>query len=299
MKISRIAYLARYFARAKFLGQKDPLLGGIKLTHRCTLKCRPCPYWHRQGPELTFEAAKTKMLELYKSGVRLLILEGGEPLLWRDGDHTLKDLVDFGRPLFYTIGATTNGTLPLEVPTDVLWVSIDGLEETHDYLRGRSFETIIKNIKASSHSNIFANITINRLNVREIPELVKYLKGLVRGVTIQFFFPYPESENLSLSWEERSWVLEELMKLKGEGYPIADSYAALRALKDNSWKCEPWMLANVDPVGRINHGCYLLNRSPEDKPCSLCGFAAHTEISLAYQFNLEAIFAGRHILRIF
>ncbi|HWI54988.1 MAG TPA: radical SAM protein [Desulfobacteria bacterium] len=299
MDISRIAYLAKYYAGAKFFNDKKPILAGMKLTHRCTLQCRQCPYWQRPVPDLKWERVLEILPSLYQRGIRILILEGGEPLLWKDGSRGIADIVNEARKYFYCVGVTTNGTLPLNIPTDVVWVSIDGLKKTHDVLRGKSFDRIIDNIRNSEHPKIFANITINRMNHLEIPELVKFLAPLVKGVTVQFFYPYPESEDLLLKWNERALVLDELIKLKKEGYPVTDSVPALRLLKTNKWVCEPWMIANVEPDGTFNHGCYLRNRTPDDDPCALCGFAAHTEISLAYQLNVPAILAGKKILGIF
>jgi len=299
MHLSRVMYLAQYYARARFLNDKRPILAGMKLTHRCTLKCRQCPYWQRPVPDLSWNDIRTLMPQLYRRGIRILILEGGEPLLWKDGSYGINDIVREARRYFYCVGLTTNGTLPLQADTDIIWVSIDGLRETHDSLRGTSFDRIIENIRKSRHSKIFANITMNRLNQSEIPDLVKFISPLVRGITVQFFYPYPESEDLLLSWEERGNILDKLIQLKKDGYPITDSVMALAALKDNSWTCEPWMIANVEPDGTFNQGCYLKNRTPDDNPCQLCGFAAHTEISLAYQLHWSAIMAGREILGIF
>ncbi len=299
MNISRIAYLAKYYAGAKVFNNKKPILAGMKLTHRCTLKCRQCPYWQRPVPDLKWERVLEILPSLYERGIRILILEGGEPLLWKDGSREIKDVVTEARKYFYCVGVTTNGTLPLNIPTDIIWVSIDGLKETHDNLRGKSFDGIIENIRNSNHPKIFANITINRLNHLEIPKLVKFLAPLVKGITVQFFYPYPESEDLRLTWAERALVLDQLIGLKREGYPVTDSVSALEALKANTWTCEPWMIANVEPDGAFNHGCYLKNRTMDDNPCTLCGFAAHTEISMAYQLNVFAIMAGKEILGIF
>lgn len=299
MKLSRIGYLAQYYIRARFLNDKRPILSGMKLTHRCTLKCRQCPYWQRSVPDISWAQVRETLPRLYERGIRVLILEGGEPLLWRDGDKTVHDVVAEAKKYFFCVGVTTNGTLPLDVKTDIIWVSIDGLRETHDALRGKSFERIITHIKESAHPKIFANITINRVNRAEIPELLGFLKPLVKGITLQFFYPYPESEDLALTWTERAAVLDRLINLKKEGYPVTDSILALNALKDNKWRCEPWMIANVEPDGTFNQGCYLKNRTPDDNPCGLCGFAAHTEISLAYQLHWEAIMAGKNILNIF
>ena len=299
MKLSRVGYLARYFVQARVFNDKKPILSGVKLTHRCTLQCRQCPYWQRSAPDLAWERVREIFPQLYERGIRIVILEGGEPLLWRDGDKTVHDLIAEARKYFFCVGVTTNGTLPLDAATDIIWVSIDGLRETHDSLRGKSFDRIISHIKESTHPKIFANITINRINRPEIPALIKFLAPLVRGITIQFFYPYPESEDLALTWEERAAVLEELIKLKKAGYPVTDSVLALKVLKDNKWRCEPWMIANVEPDGAFNQGCYLQNRTPDADPCRLCGFAAHTEISLAYQLHWEAIMAGKKILEIF
>lgn len=299
MNLSRLAYLARYYAEARFLHIKKPILAGIKLTHRCTLRCRQCPYWQRPVPDLKWEQVKETLRNLYLEGVRILILEGGEPFLWQDDGHKLNDIVKEAKKYFYCVGITTNGTLPLETDADNIWVSVDGLKETHDRLRGRSFDKIVQHIRQSSHPRIFANITINKLNYLELPDLVRYLTPLVKGITIQFFYPYSESEDLLLTWEERAKALDDLIALKKEGYPLSDSVLALEKLKNNAWVCEPWMLANVEPDGTIHKGCYLNKRTDDQDPCHYCGFAAHTEISLAYQLHPGAILAGRQILKIF
>ena len=85
-------------------------------------------------------------------------------------------------------------------------------------------------------------------------------------------------------------MLERLIALKREGYPLLDSVAALQHLKDNTWRCHPWLIANVEPDGRLTQGCYLLNRA--DVTCQECGFAAHVEASLAYDLVPSAIWSG-------
>ncbi len=304
----RLAYLLRYYLDARFAGKKRPYLCGIKLTHRCTLRCRQCPYWRRPASDLPYEALVSLLPDLYSRGIRAVIFEGGEPYLWRDKGYTLADAAGAARGLFPFVGVTTNGTLPLDFASpyaretalpDVIWVSFDGLRDTHDSLRGPSFARIVENIRSSTHPRIFANVTINSQNVEEIPGLVWFLRGLVKGITIQFFYPYGEVEDLTVSKTAREHVLNELIKEKKEGLPVANSLSTLEALKSNSYRCEPWMIADVDPDGSFHHGCYLLNRTEDSNPCARCGFAAHAEISLAYQLRLDAIAAGRGILGVF
>lgn len=297
MRFNQVLYLAKYYLKSK-LGTKGPILCGIKLTHRCTLRCIACPYWRRPGEDISWQHLTELFPRLYESGVRVVILEGGEPLLWKDDSHTLQDVVRLAKKYFFTVGVTTNGTLPINTGADVVWVSVDGMKDTHESLRGEGFDRIMDNLKNAGDSRLFANITINRRNVEEIPRLVNFLADKVQGITIQFFYPYPETEDITCSAEQRSLVLDQLITLKEQGLPVLDSFAALKALRENTWHCEDWMMANVDPDGTYTHGCYLRNRT--DSPsCKWCGFAAHTEISLAYQLNLAAIFAGQRILGIF
>ena len=288
--VLQVASLAGRVVESYF-GRKRPLLGGVKLTHDCNLSCVHCPFWKREQSSLTFAQAVEALETLRRMGVRFVIFEGGEPFLWSDGEFTLRDVVREAHQRFYSVGVTTNGTFPIEVDSDIVWVSIDGLPATHDRIRGESFDAIMGNIKASSHRNIYAHITINALNSGEIPELVERLTPRVRGITIQFHYPYTGADDeLVLPRNERRWVLDELIRLKRCGLPVADSVACLEALKESRWRCRPWLVASVDPDGTLTHGCYLQNRGPVS--CAQCGFSAHTELSLAYGGHLSAILAG-------
>jgi MoaA/NifB/PqqE/SkfB family radical SAM enzyme len=234
------------------------------------------------------------MKNLYQRGVRIIIIEGGEPFLWRDTKYTIREVVAQAQKLFFSVGVTTNGTFPIEIDSDVVWVSIDGLQKTHDRIRGTSFQRIMDNIRVSSHPRIYAHTTINFLNWKQIPELVDFLSPLVRGITIQFHYPYEgEKDELFLPFSKRRQVLEELIGMKKNGYPIDNSFACLEALKSNRWKCYPWMIASVEPNGRVTQGCYVQNRGKI--ACQKCGFSAHTELSLAYSGVLESIRVGNRI----
>ncbi|MGQ9593789.1 MAG: radical SAM protein [Anaerolineae bacterium] len=284
-----LSFVARNL-EARLLGTRRPFLAGFKVTHRCNLRCRACPFWRRPADDIPYRAALRAMDALHRAGARLLILEGGEPFLWRDGNRNLEDLVRAAKARFYRVGVATNGTLPLETEADVLWVSLDGLEESHDYNRGPTFRRIVANLERSSHPRKLAQLTINRRNRQEIPDLVRFLAGKVQGITFQFHYPYPESEDLYLPLEERGAVLDDLIRLKREGFPILDSYATLEALKGNTWHCHDWLIANVEPTGQIHLGCYLKGRGPAD--CRKCGFAAHVELSLAFDWHPGAIATG-------
>jgi len=217
MKLSWYLYFFSYYLKCRFFQKRIPLLAGFKITSRCNLSCAHCPFWKLTHPAmLSFNQVKNTLVTLHQLGVRILILEGGEPFLWNDGEHTIHDVVEFAQSLFYSVGITTNGTFPLTIKAHTIWVSIDGLRETHNQIRDNSFDRAIKNIQHASHPNIYANVTINRVNYQEIPDLVRFLRGKVKGITIQFHYPYEEGDVLTLPFEKRRKVLDNLITLKKE-----------------------------------------------------------------------------------
>ena len=292
--VRQSGYLLSYYVRS-VLGERRPLLGGIKLSHACNLSCLHCPYWRRKGGSLSLSEAAAALDTLHDWGVRILIIEGGEPFVWRDGKHDVNSVVRLAKKLFFTVGITTNGTWPIETEADNVWVSIDGLRETHNHIRGDTFDRVMANLQASHHPRIHAHVTINTLNRREIPELVRFLSDKVKGVTVQFHYPYDGLDaDLFLGRDERRQVLDDLIALKRSGHPLSDSFACLKALKDSRWRCKPWMIASVDPNGRATRGCYLSGRGSIS--CERCGFSAHTELSLAFAGHFGAIKTGFQLL---
>lgn len=289
----RYGHLLSYYIGSLF-GRRRPLLAGVKLTYACNLNCIHCPFKRRQAASLSFNQVVASMERLRDMGVKLVIIEGGEPFLWKDDKLGLDDVIRTAKEMFPFVGVTTNGTFPIELECDIIWVSIDGLKTTHDRIRGESFERILANIGTSSHAGIYAHVTVNSYNWSEIPELVEFLAPRVKGITFQFHYPYAEiQEDLFLPFDRRAKVLDDLLRLKNEGLPVADSSACLRALKSNTWKCHPWMIANVDPDGAVTHGCYVKGRG--EVSCERCGFSAHAEISLAYGGSVGAMRAGHRI----
>lgn len=100
-------------------------------------------------------------------------------------------------------------------------------------------------------------------------------------------------DELLLPPDPREQVLNNLISLKKQGLPVLDSYACLEALKKNTWKCQSWMIASVDPDGSMTKGCYVKNRGTI--ACEHYDFAAHAELSLAYSGVIEAMLVDKKI----
>lgn len=242
---------------------------------------------------MSWNTAIGALESLHGLGVRMVVFEGGEPLLWRDESYSLHDLVRYAKRYFLRVAVTTNGTLPLDIPSHLLWVSIDGLKETHDELRSDSLDRIWSNIKKTKHPRVFIHCTLNRRNWRDVEFLAKLVCDMptLKGITVQFFYPYNQGEdNLSLSSEERRIAIKKLLELKKSGLPILNSSNRLRAMVDNRWFCHDDILINVDPDGTITKGCYVKSRGEIN--CDACGFTPVAEASGALDFIPGSLYAG-------
>jgi MoaA/NifB/PqqE/SkfB family radical SAM enzyme len=294
--LARLLGLAGFFFQQKILRRDLPLLASFKLTYRCNLRCAPCPYHRREDASrahIRWEAATAALDALHRAGCRIVVFEGGEPLLWSDGTRTFSDLARYARKRFLCTAATTNGTLSLDVPTDVLWVSLDGTKKIHDRLRSGSFDCTWENLRKSSHGKLFVHFTMSRENWRDLERLLDQLRQrpTVRGMTVQLFYPYGQGEEaLALEPDERRKAIQSVVRLKERGYPIINSRRALERMISNGWKCHDRLLVNVDPDGSITRGCYV--RSRGTVRCSDCGFTPVAELSGAFDFDPRSILAG-------
>jgi len=284
--------------RAKLLGERKPLLASVKLTYACNLSCSACPFHARAGQpdsHMNWATAVRTLERLKASGVQIVIFEGGEPLIWRDGAHDFNELAELARGMFTVTGVTTNGTQPLDVPTAIVWVSIDGPPELHDELRSCSFKNLAANLQAATHPKIFAHYTIGCSNHTAIPATMAILKSFpaIKGVTFQFFYPYNQGEaGLALTPIQRARAVTDILGLK-QTPPVLNSRASLKSLITNKWRCHDWLLINADPDGSLTQGCYVKSRGAIN--CADCGFTPVAEASRAYDLRLGALLCGYRI----
>ena len=137
---------------------QPPFIVSYSITTKCNLKCKHCysESVDQAAPdELSTEEAFRLMDDLAKWGIRLLVIDGGEPLCRED----MLDVVKYAsaKGIRTTIGS--NGTLiddamakkMLEAGVKAVAISVDGADaQTHDTFRGESgtFEDTLRGIKA-------------------------------------------------------------------------------------------------------------------------------------------------------
>jgi MoaA/NifB/PqqE/SkfB family radical SAM enzyme len=280
-------YGLNYLVGHHVLGKNVPLIRGLVLTNRCNLHCRHCDVAARGAKDLDFADVMAVVAAFYREGGRCLYLEGGEPFLWRDGSHRLDDIVDYAHGVGYlTVVVYTNGTLPIRTSADTVFVSVDGLRDTHDVLRGESFDRIMSNIQDSPHASLFINYTINTRNKDEIGAFCEHVqsRGNIRGVFFYLHTPYYGHDALELDFVERQRVLNELLSLR-RSYRILNSTAGLRSALRNDW-ARPMAMCSVYEEGVV-YECCRYSGNPD--LCRQCGYLSYAEIDQVLRLKPSAI----------
>jgi len=250
--------------------KKLPLIAGHKLLYTCNLRCKMCPFWRRKDEKLLSVEEEVKMMNvLENSGVLFMGFEGGEPLLRRD----IPEILEESSKRFYT-SLVTNGWLlkervkEIEDYLDHLFVSLDGIGETHDKIRGikGSFEKAVEGIKESVKRNIPTSIsyTLTKENLEDAEAVVELAEKLGVTVSIQVAYDYSTADKMSPNREKLKATIEKLIELKKRGKPIVESEKYFKAILNSwfyeiPWVCKPWITINIDPQGRIVLPCYVLN----------------------------------------
>lgn len=296
MQLSQLFYYANYGFRNFILRKPSPLLAGIALTDVCNLRCQHCVVNNSGRGHEPFALVQSWMDDFYHRGARILYLQGGEPRMWRDGEKELNDVIAYARKLgFFRVAVATNGTQPLDFDADLIWVSVDGLPETHNAIRKQDiFQDIEKNLRNSKHPSIFANLSINTLNVQDVEAVIRYINGdsPFKAVSVNFHTPYPGVEHLCLPLEERAKVIDLVLALKKSGLKVLNSSAALLELRAAKHKRPSTMIEMVD---HGQHHICCFGRDP--KVCERCGYGIIAELSATAHLRPSAIMHAMSLFR--
>lgn len=291
------AYYAGYGFETFLLGKHKPLAAGVPLTDCCNLSCKHCVVKEGTKGHFSYRQILEWIDSLYIAGARILYLQGGEILLWRDGDKRPSDVIAAARKRgYFFIAAVTNGTLQIDLQTDALWVSFDGPETVHDSIRGNgAFAKLVENVSASKHPKIFANITVNRLNAHYLKETIAEVKNIpnFKGISINFHTPYLGVEPLSISREERKKCVEKLLSLKKSGARILNSVAGLKALASGNYT-RPISMIRLVEQGRMFDCCW---GSEQPGVCDQCGYGIIAEMASMMGLKPSAILQGLKLFK--
>jgi radical SAM family uncharacterized protein len=246
--------------------RRVPLFCGHKLTYNCNLRCKMCPFWKRPSKDSTIEREKAILRQIYDSGVCAIAFEGGEPLLRKD----LAEILAFSRSLPLHTSLITNGTLLESRINEIapyingaVYVSLDGLEKTHDKIRGVGgcFRKAVRGIMACRERvPVTINTTIMAENIHEIEDLVKLANELDTGISVALAHEYCNAKASAPAIREIKELAEKLIEMKKNGYPLINSISYFKVFaKEKNWTCKPWASVNVSPEGNLVLPCYVRN----------------------------------------
>ncbi len=157
------------------------------LIRRCNLSCQHC-YASASNKDFAGELDTSEVFrvmdDLHASGVRVLILSGGEPLMRPD----IFEIARRAREMGMYVGLSSNGTLINEhniadiaaAGFDYIGVSLDGIGATHDRFRGLdgSFEQSMHGIRLCHAHGLKVGIrfTMTEHNAHDLPALLQLMR---------------------------------------------------------------------------------------------------------------------------
>lgn len=280
---------------------------GIKMNNHCNLRCKHCFEWNEEGYHHQLGKSERgneiplamveKLLKATESTQAPFYLWGGEPLMYKN----MQGLMDLFEQYPRWITICTNGLLiekHLEQLMRVdqqlaLLVSLDGLEEDNDAIRGKGVfkrvEASIKKILALRKANQFSGkislcLTINDSTVGKLYDFVQYFSDL--GIdSVYMVFPWYIPKNVAMQMND--WVKKELpwkqAKLDASNMNTMTAHAATpRKKPDNEYSWHgytyhlspeniPALLDDIARIGKETWGCRV-RFHPNLEPHEVEGF---------------------------
>ena len=157
-----------------------------ELTLKCNLACSHCGSraGERRENELSTEEALDLVRQLAELGITEVTIEGGEAFLRPDWLDIARAITDHGMRCSLTTGSygmsRETARRIKEAGIAQVNVSVDGLEATHDRIRGRqgSFRFCFQGFEHFREAGVLytANTQLNRLSAPEMPEIYERLR---------------------------------------------------------------------------------------------------------------------------
>lgn len=290
MKIKDFISLSTFGVKTILFKKKEPILGTIILTDYCNLSCKHCAVNNINKIMYPYEDIVEEMNKLYTEGIRILFFCGGETLTWKDGSKTIRHLIKEAKKIgFLIVNIVTNGTIDLDIPeADVIFLSLDGIKENHNLIRGDTYDAILDNVSKANSSNICVYMAINNMNYKDIEALCKLVKKTpnLKSISFNFHTPYKGTEHLSLTREQQIQAVNSIKSMIESGYPVFNLHSALDYYLQNKWE-RPCYQCIVSE----NKRRFVCGRCVEiEGLCERCGYLFAVEFSLLCKGNIRVIF---------
>jgi radical SAM protein with 4Fe4S-binding SPASM domain len=151
----------------------------LQLTHRCNLSCKHCYLGRPKNIELNLDSLR-KILKEFEDiqGLRLII-SGGEPMLYSNFWEFNSILPDYNfRKVLLTSGWFLGKEDALKLNVNEVQVSLDGMKDGHDALRGKgSFRRAITAMESAREAGIDLSVAtmVHPYNLNDFPKMSEML----------------------------------------------------------------------------------------------------------------------------
>ena len=237
---------------------------GIEITGRCNLQCRHC-YMNSQRESFDEEISCKEWLEFFNnlkkdfSNKISIQVTGGEPIVRADIFIILAHLNKLG----FRTSLASNGLLldlenikELKKYVSTLSISLDGFEESHNYLRNSSvFKQTVENIKNAKKlgvKKITVKTTVYKNNFKQLKDFYKFIQYL--GIDNWHLFAMEpngrgnSSKQDVLSLEEYKQLCEfidEMKKDKKKNIKIIFEEQSDLFLGEKTYNCNKYKLCHA------------------------------------------------------
>lgn len=333
MNIGNLCRVASSIAGYYVLKKRTPLTVSYLSTYSCNQKCKYCDWTKLDLLSLDTEQALLMIKSFKKNGVIKLGFAGGESLNRDDIDLLLECAHKSG--LITSISSNGRAVCKhidaIEKYVDVVQLSIDGSEETHDTLRGKgSYKIVIEAIELlrDRKVKVITNTVLSKKSLGELKVVLNLAQKYRYKALFQPIFHYGISETKELietlrpTHYEMYHAVEYLIKQKHCSKTVGNSIAYLRYIQ-KTWgnqtrmKCHANNLfCTVDPLGYVLPCCFDIHRNDDfnalnlgfkhaftnsiqndfSKNCYGCYCNAYIESNLAFSFHLSACINALNIV---
>ncbi|KPK01324.1 MAG: hypothetical protein AMK71_06030 [Nitrospira bacterium SG8_35_4] len=262
--ISRLRMLRRYKG-----DPAKPNIMHIAVTDKCNMSCPFCLYRNDNKRSRTIDADKAISL-IREIDSPVVLMSGGEPLIHGKILETTRKIVQECREAGRITGVLTNGVTLKKVLMKAypefrpgskffIQISIDGLKDVHDELRGH-FDLIMENIAFARDAGhlIYTNTVVSKDNI----EFLNDIMGFVSGVSDRIYLnPMVNNENAL----DRNGLrkLGEFIQSR-QDMRIGNSINFGKFLNGRrDLKCMFHSLISVTPTGKIKFPCYCYGEGSE------------------------------------
>jgi len=228
---------------------KRPVILSHSVNSRCNLRCVFCDEWKKSlssSSDPSFEEI-CKIIDLAVDfGIGSYNAWSTEPLLRKD----LPEIMAYAKSKGMKTFTITNGTLLKKrmaelKNVDYISVSVDGPTATRE-IRGADYDSILDGIRYASESGLLnqpllMNCVISSKNLDEVLDLVHFAKDIGNvKVAVEPIYLFKRIDDTD--WddlligndqqEQFASLMNQLVDLKKEGYPLINSKTYLQQIRD-------------------------------------------------------------------